>query len=141
MGPGASVDGNPLNVFAEVIYEDLPGALAWLPDAFGFVPGRLARNAEGTVIFAEMHVGSGTVLLRAPDGDRELNPLSLGGISQQLYVLVGDPDAHHGHAKAAGAQIVLEPTDMSFGARLYSARDLEAHLWTFGTYQVRAEPE
>jgi len=30
---------------------------------------------------------------------------------------------------------------MSFGARLYSARDLEAHLWTFGTYQVRAEPE
>jgi len=58
MGPGASVDGNPLNVFAEVIYEDLPGALAWLPDAFGFVPGRLARNAEGTVIWRPTYLGT-----------------------------------------------------------------------------------
>ena len=138
MGSGVPPGGNPRNVFAEVIYEDLPAALAWLPGAFGFVPGRLARNDEGTVTFAEMHVGSGTVLLRAPAEDRERNPLSLGGTSQQLYVLVDDPDAHHLRAKATGAQIVLEPTDLSFGARLYSARDVEGHLWSFGTYRVRA---
>lgn len=127
------------NVYAEVIYEDLPAAITWLAEAFGFAPGRTARNAEGSTVFAELHAGSGTLLARVPDREREGNPLTVGGTSQQLYVLVDDPDAHHDRAVAAGAQIVLPPTDMDFGARLYSVRDHEGHLWTFGTYQVSAE--
>jgi uncharacterized glyoxalase superfamily protein PhnB len=132
-----TADAGLQDIFAEVIYEDLPAAVAWLPDAFGFVLGRSATTPKGTVTFAEMHVGSGTVLLRSPERHRELNPRSLDGTSQQLYVALGDPDAHHLAAEAAGAEIVLAPTDTDFGARMYSARDLEGHLWTFGTYRVR----
>lgn len=138
-GAAVSTGAGPQNVFAEVIYEDLSAAVEWLLEAFGFALGRTAKTPEGAVSFAEMHVGSGTVLLRSPERDRELNPRSLGGISQQLYVPVGDPDAHHLEAEAAGAEIVLAPTDTDFGARMYSARDLEGHLWTFGTYQVGAD--
>lgn len=66
----------------------------------------------------------------------EGNPRSLKGTSQQLYVPGADLDVHHSTAKAAGAEIVLAPTDTDYGARMHSARDLEGHLWTFGTYQV-----
>ncbi|WP_028926995.1 VOC family protein [Pseudonocardia acaciae] len=133
-----TTDAGLRNVFAEVIYEDLPAAITWLADAFGFAPGRQATDDEGTVVFAELHAGAGTLLARVPERDGELSPRSLGGTSQQLYVLVDDPDAHYAQATARGAEIVLEPTDMPFGARLYSVRDPEGHLWTFGTYQVRA---
>lgn len=134
-----STGAGPQNVFAEVIYEDLAAAVAWLPEAFGFALGRTAKTPEGAVSFAEMYVGWGTLLLRSPERHRELNPRSLGGTSQQLYVPVGDPDAHHLEAEAAGAEIVLAPTDTDFSAHVYSARDLEGHLWTFGTYRVRAD--
>jgi uncharacterized glyoxalase superfamily protein PhnB len=63
------------------------------------------------------------------------SPGALGGINQCLYVTVEDPDAHYERAKAAGAKIVIEPFDTDYGARNYCARDLEGHLWTFGTYR------
>ncbi len=44
-------------------------------------------------------------------------------------------------ATAAGAEIVMEPTDMDFGARNYAARDPEGHLWGFGTYWPRDRSE
>ena len=46
-----------------------------------------------------------------------------------------DPDAHHERAVAAGAQIVRELTDQPYGAREYTARDPEGHVWSFGTYR------
>lgn len=47
---------------------------------------------------------------------------------------VSDIDAHYAHAKANGAQIVMPLAETSYGAREYSARDIEGHLWSFGTY-------
>lgn len=40
-------------------------------------------------------------------------------------------DAHCARARAAGATIVREPNDEFYGDRVYSARDLEGHVWTF----------
>jgi len=51
-----------------------------------------------------------------------------------MYVVVDDPDAHCEHARAAGAEIVMEITDQDYGSRDYVARDPEGHTWTFGTY-------
>jgi uncharacterized glyoxalase superfamily protein PhnB len=76
---------------------------------------------------------------RRVDGERCEQAPRRPRSAQQLYVPVDGPDAHHRRARAAGAEIVLEPTDTAFGARVYSAHDLEGHLWTFGTYQVGAD--
>jgi uncharacterized glyoxalase superfamily protein PhnB len=65
------------------------------------------------------------------------SPRALAGINQCLYVAVDDPDAHHERARAAGADIIMEPTNMDYGARNYIARDPEGHLWSFGTYWPR----
>ncbi len=54
--------------------------------------------------------------------------------SEGIYVRVNDVNAHHDRAKAAGAEIIMELEDTKYGAREYIARDLEGHVWSFGTY-------
>jgi uncharacterized glyoxalase superfamily protein PhnB len=49
-------------------------------------------------------------------------------------VAVDDIDAQSARAKAAGAEIVRVLNDTDYGSREYSARDVEGHLWSFGTY-------
>ena len=51
-----------------------------------------------------------------------------------VYVYVPDADAHYARAKAEGAEIVRELADTPYGSREYSVRDVEGHLWSFGTY-------
>jgi uncharacterized glyoxalase superfamily protein PhnB len=50
-------------------------------------------------------------------------------------VAIEDVDAHYRKALAAGAEIVRELSDTEYGSREYLARDLEGHLWSFGTYR------
>jgi hypothetical protein len=52
---------------------------------------------------------------------------------QGVYAAV--EDAHYERAKAAGAEIVREIEDTDYGSREYTARDLESHMWSFGTYR------
>ena len=55
-------------------------------------------------------------------------------VTQGLYVVVEDVDGHYARAKAAGAEIVLDLKTQDYGGRDYTCRDLEGHVWTFGTY-------
>ena len=52
-----------------------------------------------------------------------------------IYLPVDDPDAHCERARAAGATITREPSDMDYGSREYGARDPEGYHWSFGTYR------
>lgn len=88
------------------------------------------------------------MIMLGPDADTEFGkfmtlPSKTGGrCTQIVYVIVDDVDAHHARAKAAGAEIVIPPTDQHYGGRDYSARDVEGHVWSFGTYDpwiVKAE--
>ena len=60
---------------------------------------------------------------------------TLGGARQAICVAIDDPDRHYTAAVAAGASIVLPIETTHYGARTYSARDLEGYVWTFGTYR------
>ena len=42
-----------------------------------------------------------------------------------------DIDAHCARARAAGAEIIMEPADQFYGHRTYRARDPGGHVWTF----------
>ena len=57
-----------------------------------------------------------------------------GIVTQSAYIVVDDVDAHYKIALAAGAEIVMIPQDQDYGGRLYSCRDPEGHLWSFGSY-------
>ena len=98
----------------------------------------------GPVAHAQLSYGNGMIMLgSALDDDYgklQTVPAAVGGIgTQSPYVVVQDADAHHDRAKAQGAKIVVDIEDQSHGGRAYSCRDLEDHLWHFGTYDPFAE--
>ena len=62
-------------------------------------------------------------------------PKEIGGVgSQSPYIIVDDFDGHYARAIAAGAKIVIAIRDEDYGARVYSCRDPQEHLWNFGSY-------
>lgn len=128
------------NIFPALRYRDADAAIAWLKEAFGFEEKAAYRDDEGTVMHAELRLGAGLIMLGQYReggwfGGNEPDALAS---TLSLYVVVDDPDAHHAQAEAAGARIVRELTDESYGSREYSARDLEGNLWSFGTYDPYA---
>lgn len=130
------------SLFPEIIYDDAHAALDWLTRAFGFAKGEVIDGPNGSIAHSEMHYGDVTIMPKSPMIEWGMkSPRTLGGISQCLYVTVDDPDAHCSRARAAGAEILMEPRDMEYGARNYIARDLEGHIWCFGTYRPKSRPE
>ena len=49
-------------------------------------------------------------------------------------------DSHFRRSKAADAQIITEPHDTDYGVRIYAARDLEGHVWSFSDNALPPKP-
>ena len=124
-------------------YEDAGAAADWLCRVFGFrETGQRYSDDEGRVTHAEVSYGDGLVMLgfaspdyRGPKRHAEEceqarrwldNPYAVDGV----HVQVADIDAHLGHARKAGAEILRGIDDEPFG-RLYTAADPEGHRWMF----------
>ena len=92
---------------------------------------------EGASPHAELNLGNGMIML----GDVETEygrlvaaPSKGEPVTQGIYVVVDDVDAHYARARQAGAEIVIDIKTQDYGGRDYTCRDLEGHVWTFGTY-------
>lgn len=116
-------------------YRDAPAAIEWLERAFAFRKLLVIPNPDGTIAHSELSFGGGMVMVGSAKPERGwVSPRDLPGVNQTVYVAVEDPDAHYQQAKAAGAEILDELADHDYG-RLYTARDPEGHVWTFGNYR------
>jgi uncharacterized glyoxalase superfamily protein PhnB len=120
-------------------YRDAPVAIDWLCRAFGFE--KQAVYADGDVVHhAQLTFGNGMVMLGSADNTSEwgrqiAQPAEIGNReTQSPCVIVRDADAHYAQATAAGAEIVMDISDQDYGGRGYSCRDIEGHLWWFGSY-------
>jgi uncharacterized glyoxalase superfamily protein PhnB len=135
-----NTNGTP-NLFPFLRYKDAPAAIEWLVAAFGFREQMVVPNSDGTVAHAQLSFGPGVIMLSTAREDdlRMKSPLDLGAVNQGTYVYLEDVDAHCERAKKAGADIVRAPDDTDYGSREYTARDLEGHLWSFGTYRPGSE--
>jgi uncharacterized glyoxalase superfamily protein PhnB len=58
-----------------------------------------------------------------------------------VTVRVADARAHCERARERGARILMEPTDMQYGERQYTAGDLAGHQWTFSETLADVAPE
>jgi uncharacterized glyoxalase superfamily protein PhnB len=120
-------------------YRNAPAAIEWLCQAFGFEKHLIVPGENGTIGHAQLTLGSGMIMLGSIR-DNEFSKLikqpdEVGGVETQYpYVVVKDADTHYARAVAAGAKIVREIEDAGYGGRGYSCRDLEGHLWSFGSY-------
>jgi len=115
-----------------LVYADIAAAHAWLVERFGLVPGDLVRDGAGRAVHGELHAGDGVIWLHPEQVSFRLaSPRSLGAGTASVAVLVEDVDAHHRRSVAAGVDVRQEPVDQDYGYRVYSACDLEGHLWSF----------
>lgn len=120
-----------------LFYEDLAGALKFLSKAFGFKKfGKAMRGKDGKLNHAAMKFGDDFIMMGCP-GAKYKSPKKLGQATQNLYVNVDDVDKHFARAKKAGARILAEPGDTSYGHRRYGAEDPEGHQWYFA-HEIRA---
>ena len=62
-------------------------------------------------------------------------------VTHSVMVRVDDVRVHCERARAAGAHVVMEPTDFEYGERQYSAQDLAGHHWTFTETLADVAPE
>jgi uncharacterized glyoxalase superfamily protein PhnB len=121
-------------------YEDAPAAIRWLGRAFGLEERAVHHGPDDTIAHAELGLG-GSVMMIGSVRDDELglgSPRTLGTVTQGIYVVVTDIEAHYARACEAGAAIVYPLRDTDYGSREYGARDLEGHPWSFGTYDPGA---
>jgi uncharacterized glyoxalase superfamily protein PhnB len=138
--PESAQDESP-NIFPILRYQEAMAAIDWLERAFGFSRGLVVAGEGGVVQHAQLSLGPGWIMLSSEKDDvfQMKSPCHLDATNQAVCVAIADPDAHCARARAAGAEIVQELADTDYGSREYTCRDLEGHLWTFGTYRPSRE--
>jgi uncharacterized glyoxalase superfamily protein PhnB len=122
-------------VIPVLIYPDVRAAVDWLAAAFGFAERvRIGENHR-----AQLSLGEGAVIVGDVRHDRR--PPRAGEVTHSVMVRVDDVNAHCAHARALGAEILMEPTDFEYGERQYTAADLAGHQWTFSETLDDVAPE
>jgi uncharacterized glyoxalase superfamily protein PhnB len=125
------------SVVPELVYPDVPHAIAWLCEVFGF---RELWRAGGHR--ARLGFGNGVLILADADPQYgRTSPDTSGLSSHAVMVKVADVDAHHRHALQRGARILSPPADYPYGERQYAAADLAGHHWTFTQTITDLAPE
>jgi uncharacterized glyoxalase superfamily protein PhnB len=121
-------------------YRDGLAAIDWLCRVFGLQKNAVHMGPNNTVAHAQLTFGGGMIMLGSVDNGSEysqriVQPDEINlRETQSPYLVVTDADAICATAKASGATIVADIADMDYGGRAFTCRDLEAHLWSVGTY-------
>ena len=130
-------------------YRDAPAAIHFLTEAFGFQRHAVHTDEKDpTIVHHAQLVKDGNMIMLATAADSDWSAKAgmktvaqAGGNTQAPYIVIDDVDGHAARARSAGAEIIAEPEDQDYGGRVYSARDPEGYVWSFGSYDPWAEPK
>jgi uncharacterized glyoxalase superfamily protein PhnB len=126
-----------------LVYRDATRAIEWLCETFGFEKQAVYLDDQGRVVHGQLTFGNGMIMLGSKmsrEQDSEFakwikQPDEIGGCeTQSAYVVVDNADAVYENARKEGAEILIEIKDEDYGGRGFTCRDLEGHIWNFGTY-------
>lgn len=133
-----------LSVVPALFYKDPRAALDFLRRAFGFELEMLIEDERGNLAHSQLRFGDGLIMVGTEWSENHQSPASLNGRNTQtthLYLAKGETiDDHCKRAKAAGADVYLEPADQFYGDRTYQARDPEGHMWSFAQTVKHVDP-
>jgi PhnB protein len=99
--------------------------LAFLKAAFGATEANCQRNADNSVMHAEVTIGDSLVMLGQAGG--QWKPRTAA-----LYLWIDDVDATYARALAAGATSESEPEDKPYGHRNAGVIDPNGVTWWIG---------
>ena len=128
-------------------YEDAPAAIDFLCNAFGFEKRMVSLddNDPSKVVHAQLVI-DGNMIMLSSFGKSDYTAFAglttvkaAGGNTQIQYLVIDDVVSHAAKARAAGADIFMEPTAQDYGGSNYSVRDPEGNVWSFGDYDPWAD--
>lgn len=130
-------------------YRDPKAALEWLGKAFDFELTMAIEGPDGDPSQSHYEMGyegRGRIMIGSEWNEWMRSPASTGGknTTSTHVQVTRDLDAHCERARAAGAEILVEPADQFYGDRVYRCADPEGHHWTFAMHVrdvTRAEAE
>lgn len=127
--PAAATEVRPIIPYLSV--RGARDAIGWYVEVFGAtVEGDPILEPDGRIGHAELAIGGAHLYLadEFPEIDT-VSPLTRGGPSLQLQLVVDDCDATFARAVGAGATARREPADQFYGARAAAVRDPWGHDW------------
>ena len=130
------------NIIPGMRYQDAHAAIDWLCDVLGFERRLVVPDGAGGVAHAELTLGNGMIMLgsyREDPDDITVAPNPNGLLTQNAYIVVGDIEECYERVKAAGANVINELEEQSYGGSLFSVRDPEGQLWHVGSYNPWAD--
>jgi len=105
-----------------LLVPDADAELTFLKAAFGGTEVGCQRNADNTVMHAEVRVGDSLVMLGQAGG--QWKPLTAA-----LYLWIDDVDATYARALKAGARSESAPEDKPYGHRNAGVIDQNGNTW------------
>ena len=121
------------SIYPVLKYSAAHTAIDFLERTFGFQRHAMHEGESGEIAHGELRFGDQVAMVSSAGAGDPVCDEGLGHTT--VYVAVDEVDPLHERAKAAGAEIVMAPTDQDYGSRDFSARDPEGKLWSFGTYR------
>lgn len=121
-------------------YRDALKMIDWLQQAFGFEKQAVYLAGDTRVAHAQLTFGNGMIMLGSVDNGSSMpglvaQPDEIGNReTQHPCLIVSECEPIYASAKAAGAEMVMELTQMEYGGKAFTCRDPEGHLWSIGEY-------
>ena len=104
---------------------DVEASIRWYTDAVGFVAQHTFER-DGKIAGAIMGAGDIRIVLNQDDGKLGWERIKGQGCYFQINVAsAADVDATAARIKAAGGELLSEPADRPWGARMFQFRDLD----------------
>ena len=97
--------------------------------------------SDGKIAHAEIEIGKALVMLSEEDLRYNTSPMTLGGTSVILHLVVPDVDALFAAALAAGAREIFPVRDQFYGDRSGRLQDPFGHMWIVATRKEEVSPE
>ncbi len=120
-------------------YKDAKAAIDWLCKTFGFKRHLIVEGENDSIEHAQLVLGDCMIMLSSMNnneyGKYFKTPESIDGINTQApYIVIDQINEHYEKAVAEKAEIIITLREEDYGGKSYSCRDMEGHIWNFGSY-------
>jgi uncharacterized glyoxalase superfamily protein PhnB len=102
---------------------------------------RLICPETGKVGHEELSINGMMIMLADEFPAFNKSPQTLGGTTMRISLMVDDVDSSVDRASAAGAIVVMPPSDQFYGHRSATIRDPFGHEWMFQKEIEKVSPE
>lgn len=124
-------------IWAALNFQDAQRGIRFMVDVLGFEEELVVTGADPMVVeHSQLRWPEGGIV-QAATANRPGNVFSERPIgTESLYVITTDPMAVYRRCIAAACEVIFEPTKPDYDPEgvLFSIRDDEGNIWSFGTY-------